>query len=37
MQRMGQEVDSRVAPRDDLAVHPDEAVALIIWLRSRRH
>ena len=37
MQRMGEKMHPRVTPRDELAVHPDVAVALIVRLRSRCH
>jgi hypothetical protein len=37
MQRMGQEMHPRVPPLDELAVHPDVAVALIVGLRRRCH
>ena len=32
MQRMGEKMHPRVTPRDELAVHPDVAVALIVRL-----
>jgi hypothetical protein len=37
MQRMGEKMHPRVAPRDEFAVHPDVAVALIVRLSGRRH
>src|SRR6478736_7292738 len=37
VQRMGEHMHPGVAPRDELAVHPDIAVALIVRLSGRRH
>src|SRR6516164_383986 len=37
MKRMGEEVQPRVAPWHEFAVHPDEAVTLIVRLSGRRH